>query len=259
MKIALIIPASRSWRWHADLARELRRTNTLDVYIVPGKPYPSALRLFLASERAIFRISGMADPVDPKAICEAHRDMSFLSIDAYDCVVDLTGSAAERVSPNALVLRWDGATGENRLLGRILRGQAPEMTVSRVAEPMVSSYPAIEDGEVASRALSHVFARAIALIVRAVEHWERGGTMRNAVTPPRRRPSVSYSTLSLCSFAARGFLKKIARRFFKFFYRDSHWSIAIRRRASRFNPSPPKPGDFELVPMPTDAFYADPF
>jgi hypothetical protein len=261
MKIALIIGATRARRWHARLAQELRRTNTLDVYVTVGEPWPSALRLFLASERTIFRFSGMADAIDPQTVCADRRDASFLSTDEYDCIVDLTSSATDRVSRNTLALRWDGEPGENSLLGRILRGQAPEMTVVRGAEaiPIASSYPAIEDGEVLSRALSRVFARAVALLVRAVEHLAGGETKRNAVDPPLLRPPVSYSTSTLCSFATRAFFKKIARQISKLFYRDLHWSIAVRRELSHFDPAFPEAGGFKLVPMPTDAFYADPF
>jgi hypothetical protein len=256
MKLALVVPERRLWRWHAVLAATLRNEHQLDVFIAPSPPYPRLLSTFLGIERGLAKAEPLAEVLSAGEICPAAKSRSGLLADAYDVVIDITGEAKAR-HPKALYLTFDGVDDEKNLFGKLLRGNAPMIAVMNGSEEVISSYPALDDREVLIRALSTMFARMISLLVRGVAKKDQEGCQSMRVPARAGTPPKSYSSAALVQFASRESRIKLVRQATKRAFWANHWLIATGRekKADGFVAL----HDVTPVTVPLDAYYADPF
>src|ERR1700678_683093 len=153
MKIAIIIPDRRVWRWHADLVAFLRQSHTVDVFARPSEPYPWALRTLLRVERILFGSSRLAEAIPPATVCPQIKPSPALVEQNYDFTLDLAAGGTSRDQAH---LTYDGSGDELQLFGTLLARRSPVLAV-RYRDEVVSSYAAIDDREVLSRALSSAF------------------------------------------------------------------------------------------------------
>ena len=100
MRIVLVLPSRRLWRWHARLVAELAGSAELEVRLVSSPPYPLATRAWLALERTVF---GRRDavPIRPEAL--GAQVAPPLVTPACDLLIDLARLGTGGRIPAALV------------------------------------------------------------------------------------------------------------------------------------------------------------
>ncbi len=247
MRIVLVLPSRRLWRWHAALVAELATQGALTVRLAPGPPYPLATRLWLAFERAAFS-HRTASPIEGQALGMAAAAMiDGEPLDA-DVLIDLSGDAPAGAA-RRLSLRFDGRTGEAALFAALHRGRAPRLEVveadGRVA---AASQPALERRDDLGRGLSQIQARLLALVLRALE----GG----GPAPP---PATARDGASLAGFAVYALATRLSAKLSRGRSAHETWRIALRRAPGDQGDGPPRSVGFAVEPGPRDAFHADPF
>ncbi len=253
MKLAVVVPSERAWRWHQVLVTTLSASHDVDVFVALSSSYPRPLRQFLRFERRFAGPLGLAATLRVQEAFPSALSHTALVADNYDLIIDLADRASD--SDISLRLTFDGMDGDLYLMGKLLVARSPVLAVTAAGAEIVSSYPAIEDREVLLRALSTVFARSIALLVRAVR-W-REGSLR---IPARREGEYEpqrYSAAALARFAAKEFRIKAIRQVVKRSYRENHWLLALGREREA--------GEFiaiesvQPIQLPTSSYFADPF
>jgi hypothetical protein len=238
VRIALVLPKRRSWRWHQRLIEHLERRHSVRVFVDDFAPrYPWSLLAWLRAELAIFGERPMTSP-DP----EGHPDWQELDEANFDLIVNL----AERAHPSrkSIAVRYDGALDSVMLLERLLARKTPHLAVSRDATGglLAQSRLAIDDKTKLSRGLQLAFGRCISLIDRSLE---RTGEQSEAGQPAEPPPS----SRGLATHIGRFLVEKTSRRALRGLRRMDHWSVAIRSG----------PGPFVPVTDDGKRFYADPF
>lgn len=242
-RLALVLPRRRLWGWHRELAALLGQKAQVTVFAVAGCGYPIWLEGWLALERLLFggdartrrlsRIESLPGRPEPSG---------------FDIVVDLS---EEKSSSEALVLLYDGSPDSEALLAALLDGRSPRLQVSRQPKALAGSYPAIRTGSL-SAGLSLVFARALALIERAV-----AGAQAPAMES-EYRASGRPSPVQVATLAGQVVSNAIANRLRRGRLRSEHWTIGWRRvRGSA--PFPPETSGFTAAPIVHSGFWADPF
>ncbi len=261
MKIALVIPVSRAWRWQTILIDSLRKNHTVDVFYAPGSRYPALLQIFLHIESFLYGKDVKARPVRIVNICDKLQKADPSVLHEYECIINIASIEIELEHQNVLTLSYDGERDDLYLFGRLLNYQSPIIAVEHgpAHEPIAFSYPAIEDKEVLVRALSFIFARATAMLVRAVGKLEGSSGAGPTIDALPERPAVRYTNAQVWRFAVRNFLAKVGGKFEKLFFREKHWTLAIRRTNPIEAEPLPRPEGFSPITLPSDAYYADPF
>jgi hypothetical protein len=253
MKLAVVVPSERTWMWHRVLVDSLREAHEVEIFIAVSSPYPRALREFLRLERHVAGPVRLAETVQPQSAWPFAASRAALAPSDYDLVIDLAERSSE--SDTALRLTFDGMDNDLYLFGKLLAGLSPILAVTASGAEIVSSYPAIEDREVLLRALTAVFARMIALVLRTVA-WRAGAVRISAVDTDGRQPR-RYSASALAQFAAKEIRIKAVRQLVKRTWRENHWLLAMAGEKQR-------DGFLALeslapVERPATSYFADPF
>ena len=257
MKVAVVLPRARLWRWHEILINELSRTHTVSVFVVPSKPYPLSLRIWLGLERLVFRPRGSSRRI---SLGDLHSPglASPEDLKKQDYVLRLTDADIGSDMTNILTLTYGGSADDLYLLGSLVRETAPVLAVVRDADKQVvsRSYPAVEEREVLTGALSFIHARTIALLLRAVSNRERPASEPIMALP--QQPLHRFRTRDLLRFGARVFLNKLSRQLSKPFYREKHWTIALRKSETNDGDFLQPATNFSVLDLPGDSSHADP-
>ena len=250
MRIVLVLPSRRLWRWHAALVADLATRGALRVRLAPGKPYSMAARLWLAFERATSS-HRTAGPIELQALgVDAEPMVDGARLDA-DVLIDLSGKAPAG-GARRLSLRFDGRPDEAALFAALHRRRAPRLEVveadGRVA---AASQPALERRDELGRGLAQVQARLVSLVLRALEC---DGSP--AAPPP---PATAEGGASLAGFAGYALATRLFAKLSRGRSAHETWRVALRRASGGEDDGPPGPAGFAVEAGPRDAFHADPF
>ena len=249
VRIVLVLPARRLWRWHAALVAELAKHGELVVRLGPSAPYPLALRSWLALERTVFGRRDAA-PIRAETLGVAASPMDGKAAAACDLLVDLS-NAAPSGAFRRLALRFDGQADEAALFAALQARRSPRLEVVESDGRIIAvSQPAVEVRKELGRSLGYIHARLLALVLRAVE----GGV--SPACPPA--PAAPAEGASLGRFVGHSLCAKAAARLSRHSGQET-WGIALRRAPVSPGDAPPDRRGFAVDAGPADAFHADPF
>jgi hypothetical protein len=239
MRVAVVLPRHRLWRWHHTLLSGLAREYDVRVFVDDlAPPYRASLRSWLKFERALF---GRREPAPSTSIDPSWRTSGELDAGDFEHIVDLSERTLDL--PHAIEVRYDGAADSTVLIDCLLARRTPMLSVSPGGgsrEPL-QSRPAITDKSVLTRGLRSAHAHCISLIERALQ-GKSGPTIGEV-------DCVPAATGNLAAFAARTLAEKSFGIVDRFIRRPHHWSVALGNCRTGFS----------VVPDDGGCFYADPF
>ena len=259
MHICLRIDPGRLLRWHVWLAQELRAIEGARLHIAADSapPWPLGMAALLALEQVLHGgahgcniVAPDALPAPPVAEC-AHGDMT----------ISLTGKGLG--GDGIVVPLFDRGAGEAAALGAVLEGRAPVLEVLADGRIQPIGLPAMEEPDVALKALDSVMARMVEGIVRMVR--ERLGQIPPcpAAEPVPPRPAAAVSGLRAGRFAAASLAGKIAKRIRRLAGgRQKTWMTGWRRIGPGQGVHDTfafDEGAYAILPDDGKRFYADPF
>jgi hypothetical protein len=233
--IAVILPRYRLWQWHRVLIDRLARSYDVEVFLDErAPPYPLAQRLWLKLEQTVLNCGSLSKPLRPERVWHSvaelpnHSGRRIINLSEYP------------VSGDSVALHYEGLRDSQALIGRLMAGEAPTLTLSdnRV---LAASRVAIEDKTSLARGLQGTFSRCIAMIERTIEQPQRRD---GAIADEREVRSGSLS-----AFISRAVRHKVSNAFAKVFWHRDHWQVALRADKGRF----------QVVPDDGRRYYADPF
>ena len=195
--ICLRLDPARLLRWHVWLAQELRAIEGVELCIQPRKspPWPPAARALLALEKTLYGGSHACDAMPPQALPPAPRD------DCGDCHAIVSLVETDEGDEGVIAPLYDRATWEYAALAAILEGRAPMLDISMEGRVIPAGLPAMENPDVASRALDNVMARVIEALVLAVRHRLHGGPSCPRPPMPEHEPARAPSAARAARFA----------------------------------------------------------
>jgi hypothetical protein len=253
MRLALVLPHGRSWAWHSALAERLGSVGAVEVRYGDGGPPLRLLSWILALERSLTR-----DAQDLRAPRSNHASRSSTEeLKGFDLVINLTGRPVVSDAPEVLQVLYDGDPSERSLLGRIVAGGPPLLSVTgREGTVLAASLAGMPDSQRLSPLLASIHARLTALVLRAVEQARSG----------RRPPSASltvdrarglYSDKRLVTWMGTRTVRALLGRLWRLGSAEPPWTIAIRRSEPSWPPS--ETGGFTVLDPGAHCFHADPF
>ena len=255
LKVRLVLPRRRLWRWHATLVEALARRGDLEVRLAPSPPYPQLTRGWLALERAVF------GPAAAAAIGPEGLGIATIALDvdgaaqSHDLLIDLRDQRSDEDGGAArLSVRFDGRGDERTLFAALQARRSPLLEVVQSdGRVLAASYPAVEVRGELGRSLGYIHARLTPLILRALDALD---AMPSPAVPPPAPVAAPGATVT--AFARRALADKFAAKLSRGRSDQETWRIALRR-APMLGDAPPRPQGFEVIAGPDDAFHADPF
>jgi hypothetical protein len=246
MRIAIVLPKQRLWRWHRELIDRLGVGHAVTVFLDERAPsYAWTLRTWLDTELML----GSRKPLKWWAKDRVELlSVSELNEAEFDRIVDL--SEQEEQTRKSLCVRYDGVPDSVALMECLLDRRTPVLSVCE--EPsgrlLAHSRLAIDDKSRLSRGLALAFGRCAAMVEQAIEvDAEPVEDGKIAAVDTRTAPAVTSQSLG--AHIGRFFLEKVSRRALSRLRRPSHWSIAFRQG----------PGPFVTLADDAERYYADPF
>ncbi len=178
MRIAVFVDPKMVWRWHKWLVEALVTCgHKVDVCVSGTAPaLPANLRLLLQLERLLYRQGGdnasdflTIEQFDRRAIIDQPVEAD------YDLLIDLSGKEQDLAGPCSSSTRclrplYDGRAGVDELMGILLDGQAPQLSLddSALSAPRMFGLCAVEQPQILSRGLNNVFSRMIGCVQKSV-------------------------------------------------------------------------------------------
>ncbi|WP_342360455.1 glucosamine inositolphosphorylceramide transferase family protein [Terrarubrum flagellatum] len=258
MYIQLLVDPLRLWSWHAALATDLQAAgHRVSVKLAPTathKALPAGYTLLEALETMTARGRRIRYA---KRIARSDIAVSDASNDeAADLIIDTTGTAAHASeSANRIALTFDGGE-ESVAMIALCEGALPTLTLTRGDGTLIASAtPAIERPLSLTRALDHLFSRALTLCRSAPRFLQKNGTP--GVEPDiAMRRSASFSPVA-AKLAARA----IAARLAAMVKQGPRWRTGYRIAASdRVIDRMQWPASsYSMLSDDGARFYADPF
>ena len=262
----------RIWRWHLWLVEylttSLRRSPKI-VLSANGPVLASSVATLLSLERLVYRIQGQraCDLLTlsdiPSSILVYDQD-SPATLCSNITVLDLSGENSPATSTHWLMPAFDGAPAEDVLIGALLSGIVPKLTIIDASRRDLTwiAAPAVENPRVLTRALDNVFSTLFRLCRKALDEacLDRSEVSGNAgaQTPHRHEARPSWPILrfaiSSISASATARLTKLCARGPRWFV---GWRWATEDRLHCTHELPPS-GYMRLLDEP-HRFYADPF
>jgi hypothetical protein len=244
MRIAIILPQHRPWRWHQQLIAHLRQAHALEMFVddrVP--PYPRSLQAWLKTELAIY-LAIDNERLFPAPDLDMSKYPAATELDEQDFDVIINLAEYANSSLKSVAIAYDGAFDSIALVNRLLARQTPHLTACREVSRslLAESRPAIDDKSRLSRGLRLSFARCISLLERALKSIGKGRIVEQATAQP-------LNSTSLLVFMARFIREKMSRAALTRVQRADHWCVAFRNG----------PGPFVSVCDDAGRYYADPF
>jgi hypothetical protein len=255
MQIDIEIDAAHARRFHRllrnRLARQFPRALIRLKPVEGTAPPPRAATTLLALERLVVR--GSRETLcDPLPSIEG----AFFGLDHPDIVVDLTGGRAGEATA-AMTLRplYDGDPSETAMIGALMAGRAPEISIERAPGQIVcAGFPSLEAADGLTGGMEAVYSRVAILLDEALRAPEKSA--------PRPRFEARYA--SSIAYARRG-AKNLAMQFARALYHlccyAPHWRVGWRIHngpgvLERGRLDGPK---WNVLADPGRRFFADPF
>jgi hypothetical protein len=238
LRLAVVLPANRLWRWHERLVAELTTNHAVAVFIDDRAPaYPWPIRAWLQAELALYR-----EELSPSDALHIRGLSSQLQARDFDLIIDL----GERPSVHArsLALRYDGALDSTALIDALLARRSPRLAACEQPDDrlLAQSRLAVDDKTRLTRGLQLAFGRCIALVGRALRA-DAGEIEAESISEGH----VDRARLS--AHIGRFCIEKARRLALRRLRRENHWSIALRQGA----------GPFMMVPDDGGRYFGDPF
>jgi hypothetical protein len=241
MRLKLVLPAHRLWRWHRNLIKLLAQSHELNVaFEGSAPPYPASLRWRLRIEHALLcdecllGSNSHAPMLRPQQAGEE------------DIVIDLSERPTK--SEHCLEVRYDGSPDTMALIDTLLARGNPLLSIHRSAsaKPLASSRPGILDKASLLRGLEDTFARCTMLVERALKpepNAQAAISLAESSIGPRLQSPLAAGMFRMLEEKAWGWASKhVSHR--------EPWIVALRDDK-----------DADFTPLPDDGkrFYADPF
>jgi hypothetical protein len=224
VSIIIRVNSNRIRRWHTDLQESLRAKTGQDTHLVFGgeADYPRSLELLLTVEKLIYRIGGQSSierVQPPNGTYEAQeRDP--------EIVIDLTEDRTEApLKPNTLTPVFDGAAGEDALLGALIEGRVPdlEILVGPNREPVGRIVLALDEVHSVRERFECVVAQLQRLLIKILT------TPQRTISPIVHKPRNSKPTLSgVGRYSARLVSSSGLRRAYQLCLFSPHWRVGWR-------------------------------
>jgi hypothetical protein len=251
--VALRVDPAQLRGWHLDLVRRLESERIGRVVAVQagmGRPLPSSVELLLGFDRMMNRHKSASGDRIPLSAFGRPDEAS----EKPEVVLDLSGTADE---DGAKILRvlFDGVADEAALIGALLEGRAPLVTVADESGLVLASgLPSTENAEGLCGAIEIVYARVGTLIEAALR---RPRPQRASAVTPRHRGSAAQVAAYLrktLAFAA-------VRRLYRLCCHAPHWRVGWRfaEGPGLIERQTLEGSAWNVLPDPGDHFYADPF
>lgn len=222
MSIAIRLNSRRTRRWHSNFLKHLQAATGETVFFVfeEGPPTSTSIQLLFELEKLLYFQSGPS-PIDSM---ELYPSASPLSASDARLVVDLSG-IDNRTSESSLTLTplFDGAPGEDALIGALISGRSPviEIEFSPEQEILARFAPALNEAVSVHEKLG-----------LAVKYMQR--VLLRAVLTPRK--AVAGEVVKWPSPSARGVGRYVARlvtslaikRAYQLCLFSPHWRVGWR-------------------------------
>ncbi len=259
LHIRLRLDPGRLLRWHVWLAQELRAIEgvRLDIVADSTPPWPIGMAALLALEQVLYGGEHACNIVNEDILPASCGERST----GPDITISLNGEGAGE--DGVMVPLFDRGGDESAALGAVLEGRAPVLEVIADGRIRPIGMPAMEEPDVALKALDPIMARMMEGIVRVVR--ERLGQIPPcpAAEPMLPRPAATVSGLRAGRFAATSLAGKIARRIRQLAGgRAKTWMTGWRRIGPGQGVHDTftfEEGAYAIVPDDGKRFYADPF
>ncbi len=212
-KIALIVPI-RPRVWQERLAERLLAGNhALAIErSVSSDRWPPEQALVLALERRLLNRGIMMQPA-----ALASRG----SAEGADLILDMSGQATSSSAP-VLQLAFDGRIGDGALPAILAAGRLPDLDVLLDGRLFDHAAPMADSRVFVSSASDDILARAVTLLLRAVDRYFRGDRVTAPYLPARATPDFARHYLAQA-------LPRVAREAMRRSrYRYAHWRVGYR-------------------------------
>ena len=176
-KIEVLLRATASWQWQADLIGHLRSDGYPVSVVASGtqaRSWQTGLSLLMALERLVYGGAAI-HPATALSLAAMHQLATADFSGPADFVLDLTGSAISD-SKNIRVL-YDGCPCDPAALAAVLNGHAPVISVVCEGRELAHGLPV--HSEIVTRALDWTFARSASLIRHVLADLVRNGRQDN--------------------------------------------------------------------------------
>jgi len=262
MHIALILDASRLWRWHLTLVDLLsaRADTRVSVAFSPvQRPLDPAVGLVLMLEASITKRAGVQpfEVLRPAAFDRWYRETQ----DACDLVIDLAAlELGENPRTRTLVPLYNGVAGGSAFWSAILDGKAPFLSILDSIHGVIAvGQPAMEAPHALGLSAGGVVTRVISGLLAAST-----GPAPTSTTP--FLPDFGARAPGLTMAAANLLGRKVACKARRFLDRQlasaPQWATAWRMRKAGFDPlagGDLRLSEFKLLADDGQRFFADPF
>lgn len=257
MRIAVKLDADRLRLWHVHLVERLAAAGHA-VTAIPehvADPWPSSASVLLQLEATVF---GVATGNGTERVGWNRLTAFRAELPEVDLLIDLAEAGTPDAAMRKLDLLCDGQPFMPGALAAALSGRAPVL-YTRLrgddgARLLTEAHPAIENRDQATAALSMLFGRAAAMILREVRRLERPGLHGVPAIPVDGTRSASATGFFASRLGAR-----VTRRLQRLAGRAPQWHVAWRPRPAGEDLPVIGPSGFMRLPDDGARFYADPF
>jgi hypothetical protein len=222
MKIEIVVDADEARLAHRLLKERLGRAfpdATVTLAAAMGaERLPVAVPALLAFERLAYR-RGRPTLSDRLPAAELGPPKS-----EADVIVDLSSApVATRQGGLRLRPRFNDAPGETALIGTLIAGAAPHVTIENVAtgEIVVSGLPSLEAADGLTGGMEAVYSRLPIFLEQAIRAPQHAA-------PRLRFVPRAASDAQVAEFAARGFARNAARLLYHATCYSPHWRVGWR-------------------------------
>jgi hypothetical protein len=211
-------------RWHVDLQKALQeKTDHGACFEFEGEAdYPKSLELLFNLEKLVFRSNGPSsiDLVPPPS--GPHKSTE----NDLEIIIDLTQDSNEiPARPNTLTPVFDGAAGEDALIGALLQGRVPivEILAGPSGEVVGRVVLALDDVHSVRDRFGSVAAQLCRLLVKVLS------APQQAIPPiARQAPSSRHKLSSAIRYSARLVSSSALRRAYQLCLFSPHWRVGWR-------------------------------
>ena len=257
MHLQLRLDGNHPRQWHLGLLQALAARPGLSVSanMAPGpESLPPAAGLLFRFEALLQHIAPThAEPLAAGALAA----FSASGLNHPDLVLDLCGDV-QTTKSRIWCVKFSGASGESALLGLLLGGHWPVVTLEEAARTILSGRPGSERGDVMLAAFNDVLGRTKAMILKAIAAHDQPSA---APMPAGQVTPSGLSTRALGASAARQLTWKLVRRLYQMAFSTPHWRTGWRKLngPDMFDLRQHPPGGWTNLPDDSTRFYADPF
>ncbi len=190
------------------------------MYSPAKRDYPGSLELLLTLEKLIYRTTGPSS-IDPISLPGASDEASAREAEA---IIDLSQDCGEATHPNVLTAVFDGAAGEDALLGALIEGRVPiiEILAGPGREVVGRVVLALDDVHSVRERFERVVAQLQRLLIKVLANPRRpiAAIDRHAASCPSLAGAARYS--------ARWVSAAALKRAYQLCLFSPHWRVGWR-------------------------------